>query len=315
MTINRPHARRPTPNWPDVHGPVRERRPTGCRHHGEPRPPTTMTTNTAEHRNSTTADGANQCSQTAIHYTCTNQDATNQRRHERAGYMGRIRREDHRQQRDGTHTNRADHEAAMTTAHQPHRSCSRHMTVNRPHASRQTPNQPGVQGPKRERRPTGRRHRGAPCLPATKPTDMAEHRNSTITDAANERRQTALRRPWTNQDATGQRRHGRVGRTNNIRQYDHRQRRDETHADQADHEAAKTTTHRPHRSCSRHLTVNRPHASRPTSHQPSMHGSKRERPPSGWRRRDAPRPPATISANKTGTLPSSNRPTSIDQLH
>ena len=90
VTINRPHARRSTPNWPDVHGPVRERRPTGCRHRGEPRPPTTVTTNTAEERNSTTADGANQRSQTALHYTWTNQEATNQRRHERAGYMGRI---------------------------------------------------------------------------------------------------------------------------------------------------------------------------------------------------------------------------------
>ena len=67
VTINRPHTRRPTPNWPDVHGPVRERRPTGWRHRGEPRPPTTMTTNTAEHRNSTTADRANQRSQTTLH--------------------------------------------------------------------------------------------------------------------------------------------------------------------------------------------------------------------------------------------------------
>ena len=92
MTINRPHARRPTPNWPDVHGPVKERRPTGWRHRGKPRPPTTMTTNTAEHRNSTTADWANRRSQTTPHYTWRNQDATNQRRHERAGNMGRILR-------------------------------------------------------------------------------------------------------------------------------------------------------------------------------------------------------------------------------
>ena len=60
VTINRPHARRPTPNWPDMHGPVRERRPTGWRHRGEPRPLTTMPTNTAEHRNSTTTDATNQ---------------------------------------------------------------------------------------------------------------------------------------------------------------------------------------------------------------------------------------------------------------
>ena len=60
VTLNRPHARRPTPNWPDMHGPVRERRPTSWQHRGEPRPPTTLTTNTEEHRNSTTADAANQ---------------------------------------------------------------------------------------------------------------------------------------------------------------------------------------------------------------------------------------------------------------
>ena len=48
--MNRPHARRPRPNWPDVHGPVRERRPRGWRHCGETCPPTTMTTNTAEHQ-------------------------------------------------------------------------------------------------------------------------------------------------------------------------------------------------------------------------------------------------------------------------
>ena len=56
VTINRLHAHRPTPNWPDRHGRVPERRPTGWRHRGEPRPPTTMPTNTAEHRDSTTTD-------------------------------------------------------------------------------------------------------------------------------------------------------------------------------------------------------------------------------------------------------------------
>ena len=60
VTINRPHARRPTPNWPDMHGPVRERLPTGWQHRCEPRLPTTMPTNTAEHRNSTTTDANKQ---------------------------------------------------------------------------------------------------------------------------------------------------------------------------------------------------------------------------------------------------------------
>ena len=164
---------------------------------------------------------------------------------------------------------------AATTAHQPHRSCSRDVTVNRPHASRPAPNQPGVHGSKREWRPTGWRHRGAPRPLMTMPTNTTEHRISTITNAANQCLQTALRRTWTKQDATSQRRHKRAGCTNNIWRYDHRQQRDETHADQADHEAGKTTGHRPHRSCSRHLTVNRPHASRPKPNQPGLHAAKR----------------------------------------
>ena len=49
---------------------------------------------------------------------------------------------------------------------------------------------------------------------------------------------------------------------------------DGTHANQADHEAAKAIAHRPHHSCSRDLPVNRPHASRPTLIQPGVHGSK-----------------------------------------
>ena len=60
VTVNGPHARRPTPKWPDMYGPVRERRPTGWQHRGEPRPPTTMPTNTAEHCTSTTTDATNQ---------------------------------------------------------------------------------------------------------------------------------------------------------------------------------------------------------------------------------------------------------------
>ena len=90
------------------------------------------------------------------------------------------RRCNHRQQRDGTHANQANHEAAKTTVHQPHRGCSRDLTVNRPHASRSTPNQPGVHGLQREQRPTGWRHRGAPRPPTTIPTNKTEHRDSTI---------------------------------------------------------------------------------------------------------------------------------------
>ena len=116
----------------------------------------------------------------------SNRETTNQDRHGRAGYTNNIQRYDHRQQRDRTHANRADHEAAKTTAHQPHRSCSRDLTVNRPHASRPTPNQPGVHGSKRERCPTGGRHRGAPRPPTTIPTNKTEHHESTITQRTNQ---------------------------------------------------------------------------------------------------------------------------------
>ena len=60
VTIHRPHARRPTPNWPDMHGWIRKRRPTGWPRRGVPCTPTTMPTSTAEHRNSTTTNTTNQ---------------------------------------------------------------------------------------------------------------------------------------------------------------------------------------------------------------------------------------------------------------
>ena len=85
VTVNRPRAHQAAPSWPRVHGPVQERRPTRWRHRGEPRPPTTIATNTEEHCDSTAADAAHERSQTTLQDTCTNQDATNRRRHKRAG--------------------------------------------------------------------------------------------------------------------------------------------------------------------------------------------------------------------------------------
>ena len=58
-------------------------------------------------------------------------------------------------------------------------------TINRRHASRLTPNQPGMQRFEWERRPTGRRHHGAPRPPTTIPTDTPEYRNSTIIQPRN----------------------------------------------------------------------------------------------------------------------------------
>ena len=97
-----------------------------------------------------------------------------------------IRLDNQRQQRDGTHANQADDEAAKTTAHQPYRSCSRDLTVNRPHASRPTLNQPGSHGLKREWRPTGWPRHGAPRLATTIPTNKTEHRDSTVTHPTNQ---------------------------------------------------------------------------------------------------------------------------------
>ena len=60
-------------------------------------------------------------------------------------------------------------------------------TLNRPHASRPTPNRPGMQELKRERRFMGWRQHAAPRPPTTIPTNTTEHRNSTITNPTNQR--------------------------------------------------------------------------------------------------------------------------------
>ena len=62
----------------------------------------------------------------------------------------------------GPNDKQANHEAANTTMHQPNRCSSSDATINRPHASRQTPNRPGMQGSKRERRPIGWQQHAAP---------------------------------------------------------------------------------------------------------------------------------------------------------
>ena len=81
----------------------------------------------------------------------------------------------HPQQRQGTNTEQADHEAANTTVHQQNHGSGHDMTKNRPHANRPTPNQPGMQGSKQERRPTGWRKRGVPRPPTTIPINTTEH--------------------------------------------------------------------------------------------------------------------------------------------
>ena len=82
--------------------------------------------------------------------------------------------------------NHADHEAAKTTTHQPNRSGSRDLTINRPHAGRPASNQPGLHGSKRQRRPTGWPHHAVPRPPTTIPTKKTEHQDSTITQPTNQ---------------------------------------------------------------------------------------------------------------------------------
>ena len=94
------------------------------------------------------------------------------------------------QHQKGPNDEQADHKAATTTMHQPNRCSNNNATINRPHASCPTPNQPGMQGSKQERRPTGWRHHGAPSPPTTIPTDTTEHRNSTIIQPTNLRQRT-----------------------------------------------------------------------------------------------------------------------------
>ena len=224
---------------------------------------------------------------------------TNQHQNRHDNYTNNVRPHNRPLQRQGTNAKEANREVTQTSVQQRNRCSSHDMTINRPQAGRSTPNWHGMHGSRRERRPTGWRHGGAPRLQTTISTNTTEHRTCTITkpDQPTLTNYTALH--LENQDATSQQVNRRAGYTNNIRLCNHRQRPDGTHANQADHEAAKTTTHKPHCSCSRKLTVNRPHASRPTSNQQGVHGSKQEQRPAGWPHHSAPRPPMTIPKNKT----------------
>ena len=135
----------------------------------------------ATHQHNTNPGQANSTAPNA-----TDPGTTNQHRNKQDHYTNNIRPRKRPQQRQGTNAEQADHEAADTTVHQQNHCSGHDMTVNRPHASRPTSNQPGVHGSKRERRLTGWRHHGAPRPPTTIPTNTAEHRNSTITNATNQ---------------------------------------------------------------------------------------------------------------------------------
>ena len=100
------------------------------------------------------------------------------------------------QQQEGPNDEQANHQVANTTMHQPNSCSDNDATINRIHASPPKLNQPGMQGSKRERRPTGRQHHGVPRPPTTIPTDTAEHRDSTIIQPTNlQQRSTSNPRP------------------------------------------------------------------------------------------------------------------------
>ena len=94
------------------------------------------------------------------------------------------------QQQNRPNDEQANHEAAITTMHQPNHCSSNDATINRPHASRPTPNPQGMQGSKQERSPADWRHHGAPRPPTTIPTDTTRHPNSTIIPLTSLRQRT-----------------------------------------------------------------------------------------------------------------------------
>ena len=109
-----------------------------------------------------------------VHTSATRQSRTRQRR----------------QQQKKPKDEQANHKAADTPKHQPNICGNNDATINRPHASRPTSNQPDMQGSIQKRLPTGWRHHGAPGPPTTIPTDTTAHRNSTVTKLKNLRQRT-----------------------------------------------------------------------------------------------------------------------------
>ena len=127
----------------------------------------------------------------------TNRTATGSRLltgHTRTNYRHhsppkRPRRCQRRQRHKRPNGEPADHTAAGTARHRPHYYRTNSLTANRPPASRPTPNGPDVQGSKREGRPQGWRHNGAPRPPTTTPPNITTHHSSTIIRPTNRRQQ------------------------------------------------------------------------------------------------------------------------------
>ena len=84
--------------------------------------------------------------------------------------------------------------------------------------------------------------------------------------------------------------------------------------EQAHHKAADTPKHQPNSCGNNDTTINRPHASRPTSNQADMQGSIQERRPTGRQHHGAPSPSTTILTDTTAHRSSTiTQPTDLRQ--
>ena len=76
--------------------------------------------------------------------------------------------------------------AGYRTSYQPKLLQDNEPTMDRPDASRPTPNRRGMQGSEQERSPMGWRQHAAPRPATTIPTNTTEHRDSTTRNATNQ---------------------------------------------------------------------------------------------------------------------------------
>ena len=195
---------------------------------------------------------------------------------------------------------------SSTDDHAAGRTRAQHPPLGGPHTNTTCPTVGGGRAPTQHALPW----RG-PHTNVANPTKRgATHQHTTNPGQPNTQ-------PQLDPGTTNQHRNKQDNYMNNIRPRKRPQQRQGTNAKQANHEAANTTVHQQNHCSGHDMTINRPHASRPTLNQPGMQGSKQEWRPTGWRHRRAPRPPTTIPTNTTEhvTLPLRTRPTDVNKLH
>ena len=152
-----------------------------------------------------------------------------------------------------TTTTQAKHHPAKMTAHQHNSPGTPRSQHNEAHARQATLNKTQTTATQRNQlRTRGPSHGAANSEDGvyTSPDDNG-HRNTT-------------RRTKAHPGTTKQHRNRHDNYTNNVRPRKRPLQRQGTNAEQADHEVAKTTVHQQKRCSSHNMTINRPHASRPT---------------------------------------------------